>query len=115
MCADDDIHRARRKIFNHLARLALGSKTREQFHTHRIIRHAFAKIIKMLLCENRRRHENRNLFSVHHALERRANRHFGFSKTHIATDQTIHRLRAFLIRFRRGNGSDLIRRLLVDE
>ena len=69
----------------------------------------------MLLRENRRRHENGNLFSVHHGLERGADGDFGFAKADVAANQTVHRLGAFHVGFGFGDGGDLVRRFLVNE
>ena len=103
MRADDNVNRASRQIFDDFLLLALGAKAREQLDANRIIRHAFAEIVEMLLRENGRRHENRNLFSAHHGLERGANGDFRFAKTNVAANQTIHWLGVFHVGLGFGN------------
>ena len=105
MRADDDVHRARRQIFDDLFLFARRAKTREQFDAHRIIRHALAEGIEMLLRENGRRHQDRDLSSVHHRLERGANGDFGFAEADVAANQAIHRLGPFHVGFRFGDGA----------
>ena len=59
------------------------AETREQFDAHGIIRHALAKGIVVLLCENGRGHEDRYLLSIHHGFERRANADLCLSESDI--------------------------------
>ena len=67
----------------------------------------------MLAREQRGRHDDGHLLARHRLDKRGAQRHFGFSKAHIAADQPIHRpaLRQILDRFR--DGLLLIVRLLI--
>jgi hypothetical protein len=67
MRADDDVHRAAARPSRRFSARA-GAETREQFDANRIIRHALAEIIEMLLRQNRRRHQDGDLFAVHHGL-----------------------------------------------
>ena len=115
MRADNDVHRARRELLDNFRLLALGAETRKQFHAHRIIRHALAEIIVVLLREHGGRHEDGDLLAIHHRLERRADRYFGFAEANVTADQAVHRLCAFLVSLCSGDGGHLIRRFLVDE
>ena len=66
---------AARSFTTPLSPRAPCAKARQQFQPHRVIRHALAKCVEVLLRQHRRRHEHRDLPPVHHCLERRANRH----------------------------------------
>ena len=113
--ADDDVHRAGRQAFHDLFLFARRAKPREQFDADGIIRHALAKIIEMLLGQHGRRHQDGHLFAVHHGLERGADGHFRFAKTHVAANQTVHRLGAFQIGLGLGDGGELVAGFLVNE
>ena len=115
MRANDDIHRARRQLPHHPVLLALRAEPRQQFHPDRVIRHALAKIIVMLLRQHRRGHQNRHLLPVHHTFERRANRHLRLAKSHVAANQPVHRLGPLHVRLGFRNGRHLIARLLVNK
>ena len=115
MCADDYVHRAFGKRFHHAILLTARPIARHQFDSDRIIRHALAKIVVVLLREDSGRHEDGNLFPTHHGLERRADGDFRFPETHVAADQTIHRLGAFHVGFGFDDGAHLIRRFFINE
>ena len=67
----------------------------------------------MLLRENRRWYENRNLLAVHRRLVRRANRNFSLAKANVAANQPVHWRFAFHIRLDIFDGFNLVGRLLV--
>ena len=113
--ADDDVHAAGGEILNGALLLAAGAKTRKQFQANRIIRHAFAEVIVMLLRQHRRGHQHRHLFALHHGFEGGADGDFRFAKAHVAANQAVHRPGLFHVRLRFGNGGDLVGRFLVDE
>ena len=57
-----------------------------------------------------RRREERDLFAVHHRLERRAHRHFGLAVADVAAQQPIHRRRRFHVALDVGDRCRLIGR-----
>ncbi len=59
MGADDDVHRAGRQVPDHAGLLAPGAKAREQFDADRIIGHALAEGVEMLLGQHGGRHQHR--------------------------------------------------------
>ena len=69
--------------------------------------------MKVLLRQNRRWHENRNLLAVHRRLVRRANRNFSFAETNVAANQPVHWRLAFHIRLDIFDGLKLVGRLFV--
>ncbi len=64
----------------------------------------------MLLRQQRSRHQHRHLLIVGDGEEGRAHRHFGFTETHVAADQTIHRQRLSHIGQYGIDGLSLVRR-----
>ena len=62
----------------------------------------------MLLHQQSRWHQHRNLLTVLHRLKSRPNGNLGFSVTHIAADQPIHRDFALHINFHFINARELI-------
>ena len=69
----------------------------------------------MLLRQNCGGHEHGNLFAGHHRLERSTNSHLGFPKTHVTTNQPIHRLGPLHIAFGIVDGFFLIGGFLVNK
>ena len=53
------------------------------------------KVLKCCCSQHGRRHQNRDLFAVHHRLERGANADLRLAEAHIAADQPVHGLGAF--------------------
>ena len=53
----------------------------------------------MLIRENRRRCEDRDLFAVHHRLECGAHGHLGLAISDVAAQQAVHRSPRFHVRF----------------
>ena len=82
----------RRDLLDDLFIFLVAAKSRDHFDAHRVILEARAKCVPMLLGENRRRHQYRDLAAVHHRDERGAQRDFGLAEAGVAADQAIHRL-----------------------
>ncbi len=98
--ADDDIHRAGRQVLDDALLLAAGAEAREQLDANRIIRHALAERVEMLLRQHGRRHQHGDLLAVHHRFERGADGDLGFAVADVAADQAVHRLGAFHVGLR---------------
>jgi len=95
--------------------LASGAETGEQIDVHRVIGHALAERVEMLLREDGGGHEHGHLPAVHHRFERGANGNFGLAEADVAADQTIHGLGFFQVRFGFQNRAHLVGRFLIDE
>ena len=67
----------------------------------------------MLFRQHRRRTQHRDLHSVHHRLERRANRHLSFAVADIAANQPVHRFLRLHVGFHFLDGRELIRRFII--
>ena len=110
MRANDNIHAALAQKLQDLALLALRAKAAQHFDSHRIIEHSLPERFEMLLCEHSRRREHRDLPSVHDRFERGTDRYFRFTKTDVATNQTVHGSRAFHVVLGLDDGFELIGR-----
>ncbi len=112
VCADDNVHQAFFQPLNRLFHLARSSKPRQHFHAHRKIFHALQKCIVVLLCQDRRRHEIRDLLAVLNSLECSAYSNLRFPIPYIAADQPVHDARALHVAFCRLDGQQLVSGLL---
>ena len=110
MRPDDDIDPAVAELLEDFALLGVRAEPAQHFDSHRVIEHPLPKRLKVLLREDRGGSENRDLFSLHHRFEGRANRHFGFAETDVAADQPIHRTRLFHVALGIGDGFELVGR-----
>ena len=113
MCSDHDIHRSFFQTFDCRFLLLWCPETAEQFHINWEIFHTLCKRVVMLLRQNRSRYQINNLFILLHRFERCPDCHLSLAKADISTDQPIHDLLAFHIRFRCFNGKALIVGLLI--
>jgi len=75
----------------------------------------FRKGIEVLLGQDRRRYNERYLFSIHGGKVCRPHRHLGFPVTHVTGDQSIHRGGARHIGNDIINGGQLVGRLFKGE
>jgi hypothetical protein len=75
----------------HSALLLRGAEAREQFHAHRVVGHALAEGVEVLLRQHGRWYQYRDLPPIHHRLERRADGDLGFAEADVAADQAVHR------------------------
>ena len=89
---------------------AVRTEPAQHFDSHRIIEHALPKSFEMLLCQHRRRGENRDLFAFHHRFKGGANRNLGFAESNVAANQAIHRARRFHVGFVSAMAVELIGR-----
>ena len=106
--ADDDVHRAGSQVLNDPLLLAARAETGEQLDAHRIIRHALAERVEVLLRKHGGGHEHGYLPAVHYRFKRGANSHFGFAKADVTADQPIHGLRLFHVHFGFQNRAHLV-------
>ncbi len=103
MGADDDVDAAVAELFQHLALLGMGAEAAQHFDPHRVVEHALTERLKVLLREDGRGGEDRDLFAFHDGLEGGANRHLRFAEPDIAADEAIHRARLFHVAFGLGD------------
>ena len=76
---------------------------------------ALAECLEMLPRQQRRRHDDRDLQTIHRCDERGPQRHFRFAEADVAADQPVHRLAGGEIGQHRVDAGSLILRLFVRE
>ena len=113
--ADDNVHRARLQLLHDVQLLLLRAIAREQLDAHRVVRHAFAEGVVMLLRQHGRRHEDGHLLAAHHALERGADGHLRLAEAHVAAHEAVHGLGDFQVMLRLADGAKLVGRFLVEK
>ena len=86
MRADDDVDFARGGLLDDCFIFLVAAKSRDHLDPHRQILETLAKSVPMLLGENRRRHQHRDLAAVHHRDERRAQRDFSLAEAGVAAN-----------------------------
>ena len=97
--SDNDIHTAFIETLDDFLLFVRSAVAAEEFDRHRILAHSFAEILKVLLREHCCRSDDGGLASTRDGFECRSNGDLGFSKSHIAADEAIHRARGFHVRF----------------
>ena len=106
MRADHDVDLARLEPLQYLVDFACALRKRDSdFDPHRPVGEAIGEGLVVLLRQQRRRHEHRDLLAGLDRDERRAQRHFGLAEADVAAHDAIHRLAAGKI------GDDLLDRL----
>ena len=91
--SDNDVHTAITEGLDHLLLLRCGAIAAEEFDSDRILTHALAKVLPVLLCEDCCGSDDRRLLAARYGFEGGPDGDFGFSKAHIAANQAIHRAR----------------------
>ena len=88
--ADDDVNGARSKALEGLSGLFVGLEPREGTELNREPRETILERLEVLLDEQRRWHEHRDLLVVLHGFERRTHRDLGLAEAHVTRDEAIH-------------------------
>ena len=87
----------------------------EPLHRHREVAHALGERLQVLLGQQRRRDEDRDLLAVLHRLERRPHRDLGLAVADVAGDDAVHRDRLLHVGLDLVDRRGLVRRLGVGE
>ena len=103
--ADHHVDRAVGEAREGLARLLVGLEPRERAHVHREAGEPLGERLEVLLDEQRRRHEHRDLLAVLDRLEGGAHGDLGLAEADVAREQAVHRDRLLHV------GLDLVDRL----
>ncbi len=90
--ADHQVDRARGQPFQRRLDFLGRAEARQLDDPDRELGEAVGEHLEVLLGQQRRRHEHRDLPAVAERHERGAQRDFGLAETDIATDQPVHRL-----------------------
>ena len=86
-------------------------KAADHINNDRVLRHALAEGVKVLLTEHGGGHKNGDLFACKYSLECRANGDLCLAEPDVATDQTIHRLPALHVLLAGLDRTQLVGRL----
>src|SRR5207237_10212095 len=92
-----------------------SAKAGKQLNAHRVIGHALAKGVEMLLGQDRGGHEHSGLSAIHDGLEGGANANFGFAEANVAADEAVHRFGPLHVSFGFDDGAHLIGRFFEDK
>ena len=87
--ADDDVDLAGREAFGDGRDLAVGAQARNRFDVHGPVRETVAERLVMLLGQERRGRQHRDLLAGRHRDERRAHGDLGLAEPHVAADQAV--------------------------
>ena len=115
MRADDDVGLTGPERIDDGALLRGRAEAREHRDANREGREALGERLVVLLREHGRRHDDRDLLSVHHRFERRAERDLGLPVAHVADDQPVHRSRPLHVALGVLDRLELIGRLRIGE
>ena len=110
--ADNEIDAAFDEPVQHRLRFLAGAEARQLGELDRQVGEAVGERLEVLLDEQRRRHEHRDLLAVGQRNKRGAQRDLGLAETDVAADETVHRLAGDEILDHRLDRSRLIGRFL---
>ena len=89
--ADDDVDLARGEAVERRLGLRAGAEARQQLDLDRPVREPVDEGLVVLLRQQRRRHEHRDLLAALHGDERGAQRDLGLAEADVAADDAVHR------------------------
>jgi len=112
VCRDDDVDRAALDTLDHRLSLASRAEARQRLDAHRPVGEAVPEVREVLLGEQRRRHEHRDLLAGLHHRERGAHRNLGLAEADVAADDAVHRTLALQVGEHLADRLGLIRRFL---
>jgi len=92
VCADDDVRRAGLDAGQDGLLVASRCEPAQLVDPQGVGPEPLLERAAVLLAEDGRRHEDRDLLAIQNALERRPNSHLGLAEAHVAADQAVHRL-----------------------
>ena len=113
--ADDEIDASVRQTVQHALHFLRGPKSRQFRDLERPFGEAIGKELKMLLREERRRHEHGHLLAIDQCDKCGAERDLGLPEADVTADETVHRLALCEIRDHRFDRRLLVRRFLEAE
>ncbi len=115
MRADDHVDRAGRDVGDDGLLLLRREEAAQDLHPHRVAGEALTERLAVLVREQRRRREDRDLLAVLHRLEGRPHRDLGLAVADVAADQPVHRDGLLHVALHLGDRLELVGRLLVRE
>ena len=115
MSTDKDIDTSSLQVFEQLFSLLGRACPRQVIHPDGKIPQPVVESLEMLKSQYCCRHEHCHLFRVACRLECCSHSHFRFSKSHIPTDESVHRPRAFHVAFHIIGCRQLVGCILIKE
>ena len=113
--ADDEMNLSAEKIAQRLLLPRRAPEPAEHVHAEWIIRQPLLEGLIVLLGEDRRGAQKRDLAVFHEHFERRADRHFGLAIADVAADEPIRRPRLHEVGLDLPDRFELVRRLLINK
>ena len=113
--ANDEVNFSLFELLENLFFLRRCAKAVDVIHRSRKFLQAITKGFGVLQRKDGGRHQYRDLFAVQNRLKCRPDRYLGFTKTHVATDQAIHRIRLGHVGLGIDGGLQLVGGIFVDE
>src|SRR6516165_7146389 len=111
--ADADVHGATGKAGQNFPLFLVRAEARQHFDLDRERAQTIAERVEVLLGEDRRWHQYRDLATILDGLERRSQRHFGLAEADVADQQAVHRPRRLHVCLNVSDGLFLIWCLFV--
>ena len=111
--ADDDVDLARLQPCDRRPLFLRRAEAAELGDVERKLGHPLAEAVKVLLGEDRRRHEHRDLIAAIDRLERGPHRDFGLAEADVAAEQAVHRPRPQHVGLDRGDRGELVGRFAI--
>ena len=108
MSADDDVHGAVCEAFESGADFCWFAEAVEQLDADGVVAHALAEGAPVLLCEDGCGDEDGGLLTSSDCFECGADGDFCFTKSDVATDESVHGLGAFHVSLGIFDGSELV-------
>ena len=106
--ADHDVDRAVLHALEHRPRLGGVGEPGQPLHGDREPGHPLGERLQVLIGQQRRRHQHRDLLAVLHRLERRAHRDLGLAVADVAADHPVHRDRLLHVGLDLGDRGHLV-------
>ena len=106
--AYDDVHSSRSEPFQRGADVRRAAEAAEHFNTYGVFAHAFLERAEMLFRQYGGGDQHGRLAASRHAFEGGADGNFRFSEAHVSADQAVHGAGGFHVRFRLGDGAELV-------
>ncbi|MNW53341.1 hypothetical protein D3C74_308990 [compost metagenome] len=115
MCANNYIYRALANPFNRLVLLLAAAESAEYLDVKRIVGKTLAEGLIMLLGQNSRWHQYRNLFAFNRRFKSGTDRHLSLAVANVTAQQPVHWPVLLHVLLDFLNRPQLIARLLVGE
>ena len=115
MRTDKDIDFSVGQLFQNTACILCRTCPAQIFHLTRHILQTFLESLEVLVSQYRSRHQHRYLLVVGHCLKCSTDSDLRLTKTHVTTDETVHRLITLHIRLYFLSSLQLVRSIFIQE